>query len=58
MLDAINRVRLARAKELLARDGVSIAEAAVRVGYYNSNAFIRTFKKYEGITPGQYKMKL
>ncbi|WP_135552776.1 helix-turn-helix domain-containing protein [Paenibacillus cymbidii] len=58
MLDAINRVRLARAKELLAQDGVSIAEAAVRVGYYNSNAFIRTFKKYEGITPGQYKMKL
>lgn len=58
MLDAINRVRLARAKELLGREEVSIAEAAVQVGYYNSNAFIRTFKKYEGITPGQYRMKL
>jgi len=28
------------------------------VGFYNSAAFIRVFKKYEGITPGKYKETL
>lgn len=55
--DAINKIRLSRAKQLLAEDW-SIGDTAVKVGFYNSNAFIRTFKKYEGITPGQYKSTL
>ncbi|MGG1516482.1 helix-turn-helix domain-containing protein [Paenibacillus oryzisoli] len=57
MLDAINRVRVDKAKELLDMQGLSIYETAEKVGFYNSNALIRTFKKYEGITPGQYKAK-
>ncbi len=57
MLDAINRTRLQKAKTLLS-EGSSIGDAAVKVGFYNSNAFIRVFKKYEGITPGQFKSML
>ncbi len=55
LLDALNQVRLKKAKELLAEGKRTVAEIAETVGYYNSNAFIRVFKKYEGVTPGQYK---
>lgn len=57
MLDAINKTRLVQAKKLLGQ-GWSIGDTAVHSGFYNSNAFIRVFKKYEGITPGQYKSML
>ncbi|MNP84600.1 HTH-type transcriptional activator RhaR [compost metagenome] len=53
--DYINKVRLEQAKVLLRDDKLSISDAAVRVGYLNSNALIRSFKKYEGVTPGKYK---
>ena len=55
LLDYINKVRLMKAKSLLASHQRSINEIARDTGYYNSNAFIRLFKKYEGITPGQFK---
>ncbi|SFM27636.1 Helix-turn-helix domain-containing protein [Paenibacillus sp. 1_12] len=57
MLDTINKTKLDKAKELLG-EGWSIGDTAVKVGFYNSNAFIRVFKKYEGITPGQFKSML
>ena len=52
--ERINLVRIERAKELL-RQHQSISKTAEEVGFCNSNALIRTFKKYLGITPGQYK---
>lgn len=55
MLDYINKTRLEKAKELLKDAKLSISETAVKVGYANSNALIRSFKRYEGVTPGQYK---
>lgn len=55
MLDFINKVKVAEAKRLLSQEKLGISETAVRVGYLNSNALIRSFKKCEGITPGQYK---
>lgn len=58
VLEAINRIRLEKARELLKETGLSILETAEKVGYSNSNALIRAFKKHEGITPGQYKSKL
>jgi AraC-like DNA-binding protein len=51
----INRIRLAKAKLLLRKEGLTISDIAVQVGYLNSNALIRSFKKYEGVTPGKYK---
>jgi len=53
--DYINKVRLEKAKQLLKESKLSIFDTANKVGYSNSNVFIRAFKKYEGITPGEYR---
>ncbi|MFB5674097.1 AraC family transcriptional regulator [Paenibacillus terreus] len=52
--DFISQVRTNEAKSLL-RQGATIEEIAARVGFASSSAFIRVFKKYEGITPGRFK---
>jgi len=54
VLEYIHRVRIEKAKELMKQKNISIKDVAEKVGYYNSVAFIRVFKKYEGITPGKY----
>ncbi len=53
ILDFIHTQRLKKAKELL-KTGKTVSEVAEITGYNNSNAFIRVFKKYEKITPGQF----
>ncbi|NHN34790.1 helix-turn-helix domain-containing protein [Paenibacillus agricola] len=53
--DYLNRFRVQRAKDLLAEEGLSIQEIADQIGYNSANTFIRIFKKYESVTPGQYK---
>jgi AraC-like DNA-binding protein len=55
LLDTINSVRIQRAKALLADQRTNIREAAASVGFHDINTFIRIFKKYEGVTPGQYQ---
>lgn len=55
LLDCINKIRLNNAKKLLKEQDISVSDIARMVGYYNSNAIIRAFKKYEGITPGRFK---
>ena len=55
VLDYLNRVRLDNAKRLMKERKMCISDTAAAVGYNNSNTFIRIFKKYEGITPGNYK---
>ena len=56
MLDYIHILRLNRCKELL-DEGKTVKDAAEATGYLDSKAMIRAFKRYEGITPGQYKRK-
>jgi YesN/AraC family two-component response regulator len=55
LLDYINKVRIENAKQLLVRTEHNIQEVAEMAGYGSSNVFIRTFKKYAGITPGKYR---
>jgi AraC-type DNA-binding domain-containing proteins len=55
MIDYLNRIRTEKAKELLNDEGVNIYEVSKNVGFNDVSTFIRTFKKYEGITPGKYK---
>lgn len=40
---------------LLVRGDISITEIAFRYGYSESSAYSRTFKKYFGITPLEYR---
>ncbi len=55
LLDYINIVRIEKAKQFMKDSDQRIYKVAEKVGYNDSNTFIKTFKKYEGITPGQYK---
>lgn len=53
VLDEIHRIRIQNAKTLL-ENGLTVRETAEKTGYIESRAMIRAFKRYEGITPGQY----
>ncbi|MBQ7573628.1 MAG: AraC family transcriptional regulator [Clostridia bacterium] len=57
ILYAIHRRRTDKAESLLSSD-MSIGEIAQKVGYANASVFIKTFKKYKGVTPGQYRDNL
>jgi two-component system response regulator YesN len=57
--DYLNNVRVKKAKEIISGErGVKIQDLALRVGCNNANTFIRMFKRYEGISPGQYAQNL
>ncbi|MBM7585540.1 AraC-like DNA-binding protein [Bacillus pakistanensis] len=53
--DYLNKYRILKAREILESEEVKIKELAGRVGFNNVNTFIRTFKKYVGLPPGQYE---
>jgi len=55
MTSYIAKVRMEKAKELLKDNSLTIADISQRVGCSNVMTLIRTFKKVEGITPGQYR---
>lgn len=54
ILDYVHSVRLAKCKELL-EQGNTIKYCADATGYTDIKTLQRAFKRYEGITPGQYK---
>ncbi len=54
ILDYINLIRVEHAKQLL-DEGMTVHDAALAAGYTEARALIRYFKRYEGITPGQYQ---
>ncbi|MFD0673296.1 helix-turn-helix domain-containing protein [Cohnella sp. GCM10027633] len=49
--------RFNMAKKWLAETDVTIKDIATRLRYNNPQNFIRSFRKSEGITPGQYREK-
>lgn len=55
LLRYINQYRVEQVKKLLTDTEETITVIAGRTGFINAASLIRTFKKYEGITPGQYK---
>jgi two-component system, response regulator YesN len=55
LLDYIHKLRIEEAKKLIVLDVYSVKDIAEKIGYINSDAFIRVFKKHEGVTPGKYK---
>lgn len=53
--DFLGKIRVEKAKEMISTTNKSINSICFEVGYINVNSFIRSFKKFEGITPGRYR---
>lgn len=51
----LSALRLEKAKNLLRTTGMPQSEIAAKCGYLNLPAFMRSFKKQTGITPGTYR---
>ena len=51
----LRRIRIERAKELLAETSFSIMEIAVMVGYSGNATFTRAFHSITGMTPKEYR---
>lgn len=51
----LRQVRMERAMHLLSREGRSVTEAALEVGYANLSHFSKTFAEHFGIKPSQAK---
>lgn len=54
--DYLHSLRLEKARELLVETENNIADIADKIGYNSSHNFIRVFKRYEGITPTEYRL--
>lgn len=57
-VDYLLKVRIEHARKLLGETGESVEQIGSMVGYTNSISFIRAFKKYTGITPGDYRKEI
>ena len=53
-MEYVHRLRLKKAKEMLAGDYSSIEEIAKGVGYSSIYHFSKMFKKYYGASPTKY----
>ena len=55
-VDYLNKMRVESAKELLLKTDFTIKDIANKSGYNNDQCLTRFFKRYEGVTPGKYRM--
>lgn len=53
--DYMDELRLRKAKELLKREELKIAEIGCLIGYEMPQSFTRFFKKWTGLTPQEYR---
>jgi AraC-like DNA-binding protein len=54
----INTIRIDKSKELLSGNNeMNIEEISLAVGYKASNNFATIFKKFEGLSPKEYRAK-
>lgn len=53
--DRILRLRINEAIQLLNNTSKTLAEIAIKVGFFDQSHFTKTFKKKRGISPGQYR---
>ena len=56
--DLLGRMRVERAKVLLGDPALRVHEIAERVGYGDVAHFSKSFKRFEGMTPGEYRDRL
>ncbi len=56
--DYLSTIRVEKAKILLRDPHLNVKEITQMIGYVDPNYFTRVFKKYEGITPTEYRNKI
>ncbi|NLO39505.1 MAG: AraC family transcriptional regulator [Ruminiclostridium sp.] len=55
VINYINSLRINESKRMLCQTSLTINDIALDLGYNSSQTFTRFFKKYEGITPGEFR---
>ncbi len=55
VVEYINLVRCEFSKSLLSTPNISIGDVCERCGYRNDSYYTRTFRKFNGITPSEYR---
>jgi two-component system response regulator YesN len=53
--DYLNRIRVERAKELLATTNIKVNEISEKVGFMNTSYFCAVFKKIANVSPRDYR---
>jgi AraC-like DNA-binding protein len=56
LLKYLTDIRMEETRRLLKETNLTLREIGEKVGIENQNTLIRTFKKAEGVTPGQYRV--
>ena len=54
-IEYLTRIRLSRARELLAQGTIPVKDVCTTVGYQDPNYFSRLFRRTEGISPSEYR---
>lgn len=54
----VTMIRMDRAKELLINSEMQVKDIVAQIGYIDVANFVRKFKNYEGVTPGQYRERM
>ena len=57
-IEYLTKIRMKNAEMLLRDSHYSIKEVCIMSGYGDPNYFRRIFKKYEGVTPSEYRERL
>ncbi|EDP61560.1 transcriptional regulator, AraC family protein [alpha proteobacterium BAL199] len=57
VVECVQRLRVARARELLEVERLSVEQVARRVGYEDLAFFRRLFRKYTGLTPSGHRQR-
>ncbi|NHN32516.1 helix-turn-helix domain-containing protein [Paenibacillus agricola] len=56
LTDYISLIRINKAKQYLSETSLLISDISTKVGIHSRSTFLRLFKKYEGITPMDYRI--
>ena len=54
-IDYLTDLRIEKSKKMLNESDLNIKDICLKVGYWNTNYFIKVFKKKTGKTPGEYR---
>jgi YesN/AraC family two-component response regulator len=54
----LSEYRIKKATQLLMDVTINVKEISDKVGYKDSNYFAKVFKRVEGVTPSEYRMRV